>query len=77
MKFQQQIMMQQQMMFQQNLIDNNVKYLTAIFQIANSPDFAVKVKYWTTVEELLNIYMNKDKILDKDKYYFLFNAKKM
>ena len=77
MRFQQQIMMQQQMMIQQNLIDNNVKYLTAIFQIGNSPGFTVIVKYGTTVEELLNIYMNKANIIDKDKYYFLFNAKKI
>ena len=77
MRFQQQIMMQQQMMMQPNLIDNNVKYLTAIFEFANKPVFVVRVKYGTTVEELLNIYMNKAKIIDKDKYYFLFNAKKI
>ena len=77
MRFQQQIMMQQQMMMQPNLIDNNVKYLSAIFQFANKPDFVVRVKYGTTVEELLNIYMNKVKIIDRDKYYYLFNAKKI
>ena len=77
MKFQQQITWQQQMIMQPNLIDSNIKYLTPVFRHENGHFFPVKVKCGTTVQELLNIYMNETKIINKDKYYFSYNAKKI
>ena len=70
-------MQKQYMNIQQNPIGEGNNYLNVIFQRKHYPDVPIVVKFGTTVEELLNLYMKREVDVTEKKFFFIWNSKKI
>ena len=78
MTIQQQIMPQQlQMMMQQKIKNKKEQYINIGFDNCRKHNVNLAVKYGTTIEELLNKYINEVYGITNKKLNFIFNAKRV
>ena len=78
MTIQQQIMpQQQQMMMQQKIKNKKEQYINIGFDNCRKHNVNLAVKYGTTIEELLNKYINEVYGITNKKLNFIFNAKRL
>ena len=76
-KQQQMTMQKQHMNMQKNPISEGNNYLNVIFKREHYPAVTIVVKFGTTVEELLNLYMKRDVNIQKEEFFFIWNSKKI
>ena len=76
-KQQQMTMQKQHMNMQKNPISEGNNYLNVIFKREHYPVDTIVVKFGTTVEELLNLYMKRDVNIQEKEFYFVWNSKKI
>ena len=72
----QQQMMQQQMMEKKDKINQNPSK-TIIFKSIKGKKKTISVRFGTTIEELLNTYINETYGFAKENIFFLYNAQKI
>ena len=78
MTIQQQIMpQQQQMIMQQKIKNKKEQYINIGFDNCRKQYVNLAVKYGTTIEELLNKYINEVYGITNKKLNFIFNAKRV